>query len=443
MKSALTLSFALFLLLAGADAAAQIERLTLVAPAAPGGGWDQTARAMQHALESARLARVVTVENVPGAAGTIGLAQFIDAYRGRDDALLVTGLVMVGAIVFNQSPVSLARVTAVARLTGEYEVVAVPAASPLGSMQDLIDALRRDPGAVSWGGGSAGGTDHILAGLVAVAAGIDPRRVNYIAFSGGGEAVTALLGSQVTVGVSGASEFAAHVAAGRLRLLAVSAPARVADVDAPTLRDAGLDVELANWRGLVAPPDLREDQRHTLTRLIGEMVKTSAWQNTLRTRGWTDLFLDAEQFATFLDAERGRVARIASRLRPTDTSSGAGRWLHWLFPAIALAGALAVAAWLAWQRHAGLRPPDITAVVNRRAMLRVGLGLAVFVALAERIGFIIASSALFYCVASAFETPRRVRALVVALLFATTVYFTFTRGLGLALPSGAWMSWTR
>ncbi len=188
-----------------ATAAAQpaYDRLTIIAPAAPGGGWDQTARAMQHALEADGLVRTVLVENVPGAAGTIGLAQFVTNRQGDENTLLVTGLVMVGAIVFNDSPASLVRTTPIARLTGEFEVIAVPASSAVTNLHGLVERLRANPGAVSWGGGSAGGTDHILAGLIAEAAGVDARRVNYVAFSGGGEAVAALLGSQVTAGISG------------------------------------------------------------------------------------------------------------------------------------------------------------------------------------------------------------------------------------------------
>jgi putative tricarboxylic transport membrane protein len=150
-----------------------LDRLLIIAPAAPGGGWDQTARAMQHALEREGLVRVVEVQNVAGAAGTIGLAQFVDSHRGNGRALLVSGLVMLGAIVWNDSPVSIEQVTPIARLTGEYEVVAVAAASPHRDMRSVADALRARPGGVSWGGGSAGGTDHILAGLIGAAAGID------------------------------------------------------------------------------------------------------------------------------------------------------------------------------------------------------------------------------------------------------------------------------
>ena len=130
--------------------------------------------------------------------------------------ILVGGLVMVGAILTNKAPVTLDDVTPLARLTGEYELIVVPADGPIKTMADLVAKLKTDPGSVSWGGGSTGGTDHILAGLIAKAAGVDPAGVNYIAHSGGGEALSSILGGHVTAGISGYEEFAPQIAAGKL-----------------------------------------------------------------------------------------------------------------------------------------------------------------------------------------------------------------------------------
>ena len=244
------------------------QHLRLVAPAAPGGGWDQTARAMQAVLQEAGIVHTSSVENIPGAAGTIGLARFISAERGQGDVLMLSGLIMLGAVVTHRSPVTLREVTPIARLIGEFEVVVVPAASPFRTLGDLVAAFRAAPESISWGGGSAGGTDHMLAGLIVAAAGVDPRRTNYIAFSGGGEAATALLGGQVTAGISGYSEFGQHIASGRLRAIAVSSAERLADLNVPTLREQGLDVELANWRAVMAPPGLDESQTRALTAVV-------------------------------------------------------------------------------------------------------------------------------------------------------------------------------
>lgn len=298
------------LALAGSALAQPPNSLRLMAPAAPGGGWDGTARAMQSALQEAGLVRNVEVFNVPGAGGTIGLAQLATAESGSEDLLMVMGLVMVGAILSNDSPVTLANTTPIARLTAEYEVIVVPANSPHQTLQDLIDAFRANPGAVSWGGGSAGGTDHILAGLLANAVGVDPTQVNYIAFSGGGEALASIMGGQVTAGISGYSEWAGQVESGDLRVLAVSAPERVPGIDAPTLREQGVDLELANWRGVVAPPNLSAEARDRLVQLVDQLVASDAWQAQLEQFGWTSAYMSGDEFAAYLQEEDARVTEV-------------------------------------------------------------------------------------------------------------------------------------
>ena len=276
---------------------------TIMAPAAPGGGWDQTARTMQAVLQEAGISENVQVQNVPGAGGTIGLAQFVNQSNGNPEALIVGGYVMVGAILTNASPVDLTMVTPIARLTGESVAIAVPAASDIQTMDDLVAKLKADPGAVSWGGGSAGGADHITAALIAKAVGVDPTEVNYIAFSGGGEALAAILGGQVTVGVSGLGEFASQIDAGALRLLAVSTAERVPGVDAPTLTEAGVDVALQNWRMVAAAPGITDEQKAAITADIEKMATSEQWQKALADRGWVDTYLAGDDFTQQLAAD--------------------------------------------------------------------------------------------------------------------------------------------
>lgn len=279
----------------GAMAVPAAADYTIMAPAAPGGGWDQTARTMQAVLRDEGIAESVQVVNVPGAGGTIGLAQFVNQARSNPEQLIVGGYVMVGAIETNNSPVNLEMVTPIARLTGEQLAVVVPAASEIETMDNLVARLRENPGAVAWAGGSAGGADHILAGLIAQAADVDPTLINYIAFSGGGEALAAILGGQVTAGISGYSEFASQVEAGELRVIAVSGEEPVEGVDAPTLRDAGLDVALENWRMVLAGPDLTEEQVAEITADMEAMATSDSWQEALAARGWVDRFLTGEE----------------------------------------------------------------------------------------------------------------------------------------------------
>jgi putative tricarboxylic transport membrane protein len=284
------------------------EALTIVAPAKPGGGWDQTARAMESVLESTGLASPVTVENIAGAGGTVGLAQLADKYSGHGDVLMVSGLVMVGSILTNKTPVSLDQTAPIARLTGEYEIVVVPTNSELKSLGDLLAKLKADPGSVSWGGGSAGGTDHILAAMIAKAVGIDGSKVNYVPFSGGGEALAAILGGHVTVGVSGLGEWLGQIQSGELRAIAISAPERVAGVDIPTIKEQGIDVSLANWRAVFGPPELDDAKKQALIDMVDKMAKSDAWKKSLSEKGWMDLYLSGNAFAAFLKEENTRVA---------------------------------------------------------------------------------------------------------------------------------------
>lgn len=283
---------------------------TIIAPANPGGGWDQTARTMQDVLQKEGISKSVQVQNVPGAGGTIGLAQFAEQHKGDPNALIIGGYVMVGAVLTNNSPVSLADVTPIARLTGEYEAIVVPAASPHKTMADLVAALKADPGAVSWAGGSAGGTDHIAVGLIAQAAGVDPTKINYIAYSGGGEALAAILGNQVTAGVSSLGEFQSQIEAGTMRLLAVSAPERIKGVDAPTLKESGLDVELQNWRMVAAAPGITADQKAAITADIEKMAKSPSWQEQLAAKGWSDTWLAGADFDAQLAKDTAATEQV-------------------------------------------------------------------------------------------------------------------------------------
>jgi putative tricarboxylic transport membrane protein len=296
------------------SAHAQPDELTIMAPAAPGGGWDQTARSMQQALQEEGLVSNVQVVNVPGAGGTIGLAQFVNESRGTADDLIVGGYVMVGAIIANQSPVSLADVTPVARLTGEYEAIVVPASSDIQTIDDLVAKLKEDPGAVAWAGGSAGGVDHIVVGQIAQAAGVDPTTINYIPFSGGGEALAAILGGQVTAGVSGTGEWQGQIESGELRLLAVTAPERIEGFDAPTLRESGLDVETQNWRMVAAAPDLTDEDKAMLVETVEAMANSAAWQGILEQKGWANTFLAGDEFEAYLQTQVEQTTAILKGL---------------------------------------------------------------------------------------------------------------------------------
>ena len=292
--------------LAGAAPAHALDQLYIMAPAAPGGGWDGTARAMQESLQAAGIVRAVQVENVAGAGGTIGIAQFVKR-QGDGKALMATGLVMAGAILTNKAPVTFAHVTPIARLTQEWQAIAVLRNSDLKTVADLVQRLKTNPGAVSWGGGSAGGADQMTAGLFARAVGADPAKINYVAHSGGGQAMATILGGHVTLGVNSASEFQDQVTAGQLRYLAVSSDKRIPGIDAPTFRELGIDLVFSNWRGVVAPPGISQADRKALGDAVEQMAKSAQWKAILTKRGWIDAYMPTAEFEAFLKAEQTRV----------------------------------------------------------------------------------------------------------------------------------------
>ncbi|MFC5827967.1 Bug family tripartite tricarboxylate transporter substrate binding protein [Nonomuraea insulae] len=288
------------------------RQLRIMAPAAPGGGWDQTSREMQGALRD--LVGRSEVYNVAGAGGTIGLSQFV-RLKGDPSQLMTTGLIMIGAVETNDSPYTLAETVPLVRLTTDYQVVVAAAKSPLKDMKAVADAMRKDLPAVSISGGSAGGVEQILAGLTAKAVGVDPAKVSYVAHSGGGEALTTLLSGRSTIGISGVSEIMPQIKAGQVRALAVSSPKRLPELpDVPTLRETGLDVELQNWRGVVAPKGITPEQERALEQVLLDMTRTKEWKAALADRGWGDATLAGPEFEEFIRSEQDRVAQVLKEI---------------------------------------------------------------------------------------------------------------------------------
>jgi putative tricarboxylic transport membrane protein len=416
------------------------EQLRIIAPAAPGGGWDQTARVMQIVLQQSGIVRTAPVENIPGAAGTIGLARFIGAERGNGDAVLVSGLIMLGGIVTNQSPVSLGDATPLARLTGEYEAIVVPAASPYQSLDDLLTAFKERPEAISWGGGSAGGSDQILAGLIAEAVGISPSRVNYIAFSGGGESLSAIVGGQVTAGINGLAELAAQIDAGTVRALAISSGERLPGLAVPTLREQGVDVEFENWRSVMAPPGLDRDERQRLEAAIQAMVQSAPWRAALERYRWIDRYLAGDEFARYVDAEEARVRGI---LREFGTGETEARTLTSAgpYPLVVLTGLLVFACLAVINVRAQPGPAEASESVRWRPMGWLAAGILAYLLLAERGGFVVASAALFWFTARAFDSRRPYRDAAFSILISVSAFLLFARVLQLSLPAGILAGW--
>ncbi len=273
----------------------------MMIPANPGGGWDTTGRALGKALQEAKVADSVTYDNKGGAAGALGLAQFVNSSKGDPNALMVMGAVMLGGIITGKPPVNLSQATPVARITSEYNGFVLPANSPFKTMADVVAQLKKDPGSVKWGGGSRGSTEHIAAAMIAREVGADPAKINYVAFRGGGEAIAAMLGGNVTIGGGGWSELSEYVAAGKLKAIAVTSGTRLKGINVPTLKEQGINVEIGNWRGVYGAPGITAAQRKALTDMVLAALKTKSWAESLAKNDWTPAVLTGPEFDKFVD----------------------------------------------------------------------------------------------------------------------------------------------
>ncbi|MFF3327155.1 Bug family tripartite tricarboxylate transporter substrate binding protein [Streptomyces sp. NPDC002889] len=298
----------------GAGTGTQIPGLRFMVPNTPGGGYDITARTAAKNAEDAELTHNIEVFNLPGAGGTVGLTRLVGEH-GNGRLAMSMGLGVVGAVHTNKSPKTLADTTPIARLTEEQDIVVVSKDSPYRTIQDLLTAWTKDPGKLPVGGGSSpGGPDHLAPMLMAEAAGIAPKSVNYIPFDGGGELLASILGNKVAFGVSGVGEYLDQIRSGELRVLAVTGPKRVPGLDAPTLREAGLDTDFTNWRGIVAPPGLSDAERDKLVGLVTELHDSPQWEESLKKNGWDDAFLTGDPFGDFLDEQDKRVDSVLKEL---------------------------------------------------------------------------------------------------------------------------------
>jgi putative tricarboxylic transport membrane protein len=298
----------------GGGGGGQVTGLEILVGTAPGGGFDQTARVAAKAMEDAKLARNVQVQNLAGAGGTIALQKLVNS-KGNGDLIQQMGLGVVGSVYTNKSEATLEQTTPLARLTEEPEIVVVSKDSPYQSFDQLLAAWKADPGKVSVGGGSSpGGPDHLAPMLMAQTAGIDPKQVNFVSFDGGGELLAAVLGNQVGFGVTGVGETKDQIEAGEIRALAVTSAEPVEGLDVKTLKEQGVDLEFTNWRGWVAPPDLQGGDKEALIELATKMHDSQEWKDALTQNGWTDAFITGDEFAAFITSENQRVSDVLSEL---------------------------------------------------------------------------------------------------------------------------------
>ncbi|WP_255314391.1 Bug family tripartite tricarboxylate transporter substrate binding protein [Glutamicibacter nicotianae] len=289
------------------------NKLVIMAPASPGGGWDGFSREAQQALKSIGAVNNVQVTNIPGAGGTIGLSQFVQM-TGRHDMLMATGGVMVGAIELADSEATMKDVELIARMSDDYAALVVPAKSKIKTLDEFVEAWKKDPGGTSIAGGSLGSIDHLLTGKVAQEVGIDPAKANYIAYSGGGEALTSMLAGTTAGGMSGYNEVADQIEAGNLRALAISSEERLPSVDIPTFKEQGVDAVMANWRGFSAAPGITEEDKQVFVEMVHEIHESEQWKDALERNNWTDSFMIGKEFEEYVDSEIEVTAQIIKGL---------------------------------------------------------------------------------------------------------------------------------
>lgn len=284
-----------------------LHRLRMMVPNSPGGGYDLTARTAVKILEDEDITGRIEVFNVIGAGGTVAMARLMNEH-GNGDLMMMMGLGVVGAVFTNGSTARASDATALAKMVEEQEGILVPADSPFQTVQDFVAAWKADPAKVTIGGGSnPGGPDHLFPMETAKAVGVDPTKVNFVSYDGGGDLLTALLGNKIAVGTSGLGEYVDQIESGQVRVLAVSGEQRVEGIDAPTLKEAGIDMTFTNWRGVLAPPGISDDDRKAMVAVLEELHATEAWKEALVRNGWSDAFMTGQPFEDFLAEQDKRV----------------------------------------------------------------------------------------------------------------------------------------
>ncbi|WP_431095759.1 Bug family tripartite tricarboxylate transporter substrate binding protein [Polaromonas aquatica] len=282
-----------------AKASKLAPKLRIVIPANAGGGWDQTGRALGTALLGAGAADEIEYENKGGKGGTIGLSYYAEKYGNDPNTLLMGGMVMVGAVALQKPAVDMSRIQPIARLTSDYLVVVVAASSPIRTMADLASRLRTSPKDVPIAGGSAGGVDHVFAGVLTRASQSKPEELVYLPFAGGTEVVQAVLGGKAVAGISGYSEFSNELSSGKLRAIGVSSKRTVFGI--PSIREQGLDVDMANWRGIFTGQNVTPARQAEMVEAVKAAAGHESWQKTLKQNHWESSLLSGPGFASFID----------------------------------------------------------------------------------------------------------------------------------------------
>lgn len=278
-----------------------------VSSSAIGGGYGTTAIAIGDAMKKEGLLKDYTVTyrtNAP-----LGLGYFYDQ-KGRKDLLLITGFAMPGGLATNGSKLSITTAKAVAGVMREAEAFVVPTSSKYKTINDLLADIKANPKSVAIGGGNYGGVDHVTVATLAATVGVKATDLNYIPYSGGGSLVPDVIGGRVAVGISGTSEFASYVAAGKMRALAITSPKALKVIKGKTLIQQGVDLTFGNWRGILAPADISDADLLNQQKIIDILHSSPSWKDTLVAKSWIDEFRVGNSFQTWIKKENADIISV-------------------------------------------------------------------------------------------------------------------------------------
>ncbi len=291
---------------AGAGSAYPTRQLEIVAPAGAGGGWDTLARTVQRSLEVEKLyPQPMSVVNKAGGGGAVGMA-YIQTKKADDYELVVYSPPLIINAINKTFENGYKDITPLAKLITDYQVFLVKADSPYKTLNDLLADIKKNPGAIKYAGGSSPGSmDHLAFVKIAKLTGINAKDVPYVAFSGGGEALTALLGGNVTFTSTGAGESIAQLEAKTVRALAITSPERRGGVfkDVPTVKELGINTTYEVWRGIFGPPGMSKEAQTWWADTLKKMSGTKTWKESLDKLQWVDSYATAADFTKFLAEE--------------------------------------------------------------------------------------------------------------------------------------------
>ncbi|MCI2285706.1 tripartite tricarboxylate transporter TctB family protein [Colwellia sp. MSW7] len=414
--------------------------LVITVPSNPGGGWDQLGRFLQRSITQEKLSpRSIEVVNKGGAGGIIALAELVSTFDANPYKLMVTGFGMTGASIMHNSEFNLQSTTPIARLTGEFQAIGVPFDSPFKTLEDLMDAFKKDPQKIIWGGGSAGGADHLFINLLANKMGINPQDINYVAFTGGGEATAALMGGQVIAGVSGYSEWGGVVEANRVRLLGISSTTRIVHPDITTFAEIGIDVDFQNWRAIVAAPNITKEQRQYLINLISKARNSATWEDIIKRNNWQDSFLTGDDFTQFIIKDRKQTQYIVEQGGLGSGGDGYASIGPFFFPSIAGGGLLICSLFLLVNYFKNRQSHTVVSIENistdnLHKFYLASITIALYLVGLAYLGFIYVTPIFIPIISRNLGSTSIKRDIIVAVILTALITIVFEHFLNVIVP---------